>query len=486
MQKPITVFLPYNGMEHTTDTVKSFQNSQLINNIYLLVTDDNLPEIQSCKFLKIDKINSSETISKILNTADTDYFVLLKQDTIIDFGQFAIKRFLDVAKNTQAGLVYSNYYDMKDGNRNPHPVIEYQLGSLRDDFDFGFILFLNTNFAKQVFLENNSYNFAGIYDLRLKISKKFPLIRIDEFLYSSKEIDTRKSGDKLFDYVNPRNRDVQIEMEKAVTEHLIAVGGYLKPNFKQISFDKNNFEFEASVVIPVKNRAKTIADAVSSVLNQKTTFKFNLIVVDNFSNDGTSEILAKFANDDHRVIHLIPTRTDLGIGGCWNAAVHHEKCGKFAVQLDSDDMYSDENTLQIVVDTFYKENSAAVIGSYKMTNFKLEEIPPGIIDHKEWTPDNGRNNALRINGLGAPRAFYTPIIREYNIPNVSYGEDYAVVIAISRNYKIGRIYEPIYLCRRWEGNTDSQLNIEQINKHNFYKDKVRTFELFARINQNKN
>lgn len=486
MQKPITVFLPYNGMEHTTDTVKSFQNSQLINNIYLLVTDDNLPEIQSCKFLKIDKINSSETISKILNTADTDYFVLLKQDTIIDFGQFAIKRFLDVAKNTQAGLVYSNYYDMKDGNRNPHPVIEYQLGSLRDDFDFGFILFLNTNFAKQVFLENNSYNFAGIYDLRLKISQKFPLIRIDEFLYSSKEIDTRKSGDKLFDYVNPRNRDVQIEMEKAVTEHLIAVGGYLKPNFKQISFDQNNFEFEASVVIPVKNRAKTIADAVSSVLNQKTTFKFNLIVVDNFSNDGTSEILAKFANDDHRVIHLIPTRTDLGIGGCWNAAVHHEKCGKFAVQLDSDDMYSDENTLQIVVDTFYKENSAAVIGSYKMTNFKLEEIPPGIIDHKEWTPDNGRNNALRINGLGAPRAFYTPIIREYNIPNVSYGEDYAVVIAISRNYKIGRIYEPIYLCRRWEGNTDSQLNIEQINKHNFYKDKVRTFELLARINQNKN
>jgi hypothetical protein len=402
---------------------------------------------------------------------------------MIELGQFALKRFISVAENTKAGLVYSDYYEIKENVRNQHTTIEYQFGSLRDDFNFGFIYLLSNKALSNIKIGKN-FLFAGLYDIRLKISQKYPIVRIAEYLYSSVEQDIRKSGDKLFDYVDPRNRAVQIEMETACTEHLKKIGAYLKPNFKPVTF-KEKFDYEVSVIIPVKNRVKTVGDAVGSVLIQKTNFKFNLLIVDNYSDDGTTEKLAEIAQKDKRVNHIIPARKDLGIGGCWNEAVFHASCGRFAVQLDSDDIYSDENTLQTIVDTFYKEKVAAVIGSYRMTNFNLEEIPPGIIDHKEWTHANGRNNALRINGLGAPRAFYTPILREHPFPNVSYGEDYSVVIAISRNYQIGRIYHPIYNCRRWEGNTDSQLTIPQQNAHNFYKDKVRTFEVLARIKQNK-
>jgi len=480
MKKPVSLFLPYNGIDHTIKTIESFVRTGLVEEVILLVNDDKLTPIEGTSFLKIEMINSSETIKKVVDRVQTEYFVLLKQDTLIDLGQFALERFLSVARNTGAGLVYSNYYEIKDEVRNPHPVIDYQYGSLRDDFDFGFLLFYSTRAAKYAMKTEGNYKFAGMYYLRLKVSQIALIIRVDEFLYSSTEVDTRKSGEKLFDYVNPRNREVQVEMELAVTEHLKAIGSWLEPKFIDVNFDEESFECEASVVIPVKNRVKTIADAIGSVLKQKTTFKFNLFVVDNYSTDGTTDLVADYVKKDSRVIHLIPERKDLGIGGCWNEAVHHKNCGMFAVQLDSDDLYSGEDTLQIIVDQFYKEKSAAVIGSYRMTNFNLEELPPGVIDHKEWTPDNGRNNALRINGLGAPRAYYTPILRKNIIPNVSYGEDYAVVLAISRNYQIGRIYEPVYLCRRWEGNTDSQLTIDQANKHNFYKDKIRTYEVLAR------
>lgn len=480
MKKPVSLFLPYNGNNHTAQTVESFIHSGLVEEVILLVNDENLPPVPGTSFLKTEMINSSETIKKVVDRVQTEYFVMLKQDTLIDLGQFALQRFLTVARNTGAGLVYSNYYEIKDDVRTPHPVIDYQYGSLRDDFDFGFLFFFGTRAAKYAMKTESAYKFAGFYDLRLKVSQISLLIRVDEFLYSSSELDTRKSGEKLFDYVNPRNREVQIEMELAVTEHLKAIGSYLDPVFTEVNFDEVPFEHEASVIIPVKNRVKTIADAIGSVLKQKTSFKFNLFVVDNYSTDGTTAIVAEYAKNDSRVVHIIPERKDLGIGGCWNEAVHHKNCGKFAVQLDSDDLYSGEDTLQKIVDQFYKEKSAAVIGSYKMTNFNLEELPPGIIDHKEWTPDNGRNNALRINGLGAPRAYYTPVLRKNIIPNVSYGEDYAVVLAISRNFQIGRIYEPVYLCRRWEGNTDSQLTIEQVNKHNYYKDKIRTYEVLAR------
>ena len=328
---------------------------------------------------------------------------------------------------------------------------------------------------------DTDYRFAALYDLRLRLSREGMIFRIPEYLYTEVEQDTRRSGEKQFDYVNPRNREVQIEMEQACTAHLKAIGAYLPPRFKTIDLSSVPFEAEASVIIPVRNREKTIADAIHSVLAQQTNFKYNIIVIDNHSTDDTTNVIAGIAGKEERVIHLIPSRTDLGIGGCWTHAIMHPACGRFAVQLDSDDLYIDGHVLQTIVDTFREQQCAMVIGSYRMVDFNLEEIPPGIIDHQEWTPENGRNNALRVNGLGAPRAFYTPLLREIRIPNVSYGEDYATALAISREYQIGRIYEPLYLCRRWEGNSDADLDIQRVNRNNFYKDKIRTIELFARM-----
>ncbi|MDP2301699.1 MAG: glycosyltransferase family 2 protein [Ignavibacteria bacterium] len=486
MSKKITAFLPYNGLEHTKETIENLLATKCVEKIYLIISQKNLPKIENCEMVYSESTFSSEAISTIIEKTDTEFALLLKQDTKIEIGQFGLERMMQIASDTGGGLTYSDYYEIKEDVRTNHPVIEYQSGALRDDFNFGFLLLFSKEALDYAASKpNGKYNFAGLYDLRLKVSQKFPLFRVGEFLYSTVETDTRKSGEKLFDYVDPRNRSVQIEMELACTEHLKSIGAYLPPTFKDVNFNENEFEFEASVIIPIKNRVSTITDAISSVLKQKPNFKFNLIVVDNYSDDGTSEIIKEFASKDERLIHLIPERKDLGIGGCWNEAVHHPKCGKFAVQLDSDDMYNSENTLQKIVDAFYSEKCAMVIGSYQMTNFKLEEIPPGVIDHKEWTPENGRNNALRINGLGAPRAFYTPVLRSIKIPNVSYGEDYAVGLAISREYQIGRIYEPVYFCRRWEGNSDASLNIVQQNNHNFYKDKVRTIELTSRLRMNK-
>jgi len=332
---------------------------------------------------------------------------------------------------------------------------------------------------------DKEFRFAGLYDLRLKISQAYPIIHLPEMLYTEIEPDTRKSGEKQFDYVDPRNRAVQIEMEDACTDHLKKIRGWLKPEFMEIRFDETEFDYEASVIIPVKNRVKTISDAISSVLSQQADFRFNLIVIDNHSTDGTTEIISEFTKKDERVIHIIPERLDLGIGGCWNEGIFHERCGKFAIQLDSDDLYIDNNVISRIVHAFYNQQCAMVVGSYKMVNFNLESLPPGLIDHKEWTPDNGRNNALRINGLGAPRAFYTPVIRSIRVPNVSYGEDYAVGLAISRHYRIGRIYEPLYLCRRWEDNTDAALDVNRSNAYNLYKDRLRTIELQARRQLNK-
>ncbi|KAB2908504.1 MAG: glycosyltransferase family 2 protein [Ignavibacteriales bacterium] len=484
MNNKITVFLPYNGEEHTKRTVNSLYGTGVVEKIYLTVTQPGLAALPNTELLSVDSVRSSQGIKRIVGAAQSEWFIYVKEDTIIEPGQFGFERMLYVGSSTKAGMVYSDYYEIKEGVSAPHPVIEYQQGSLRDDFNFGYLMLFNTAIAKKA-LENTAgedFSFAGFYSLRLAVSRFAELVRIGEYLYSSIESDTRRSGEKIFDYVDPRNRAVQIEMEAACTAHLKKIGAFLSPDqFKGIDFTDSDFEFTASVIIPVRNRVSTIADAVASVLKQKTDFPFNLIVVDNHSTDGTSEKIKEFAGDK-RLIHLVPKRNDLGIGGCWNLGVHHEKCGMFAVQLDSDDLYSDENTLQTIVDTFKKEKCAMVIGTYQMTNFDLQEIPPGIIDHKEWTDDNGPNNALRINGLGAPRAFYTPVLREIKIPNVSYGEDYGVGLAISRQYKIGRIYHPVYLCRRWEGNSDSALSVQQTNAHNFYKDKLRTFELKARLN----
>ncbi|MDP4205412.1 MAG: glycosyltransferase family 2 protein [Bacteroidota bacterium] len=481
----INCFIPYGQGEGIENTVKELIACPFVNKIFIL-SEENIPSLpKGSTWLQSRNLHSSETLKNIAAQVDSPYLLLYLKNSPLSLSQFALERFTQVCEDMGAGFVYSDYYGMKNGETTINPVIDYQEGSLRDDFNFGSLLFFKSKaFCDAVNRTKDSYAYAGLYNLRLKLSQQWPIFRIPEYLYTEIELDNRLSGEKIFDYVDPKNRQVQIEMEKACTEHLKEIGGYMEPRFDKISFDESHFSTEASVVIPVRNRVKTIEDAIKSVLSQKTDFKFNLIVVDNYSTDGTTEILERYATSDKRLIHIIPQRKDLGIGGCWNEAVSHPQCGKFAIQLDSDDLYIDDNTIKQIVEAFYEQQCGMVVGSYQMVNFKLEEIPPGIIDHKEWTPDNGRNNALRINGLGAPRAFYTPLLRKIKIPNVSYGEDYAVGLSISRHYQIGRVYSPLYLCRRWDDNSDASLDVVKMNGHNLYKDRIRTIELKARIHLN--
>ncbi|MDD4970132.1 MAG: glycosyltransferase family A protein [Paludibacter sp.] len=484
--KQINCFIAYSDAVQAKNTAQILLKSKLVKSVFLLATAGINILVEGCECIDIDSINSASTIRKIAEKSDTPYSLVYIKDTTLELGQYALERFFHIADGTKAGLVYSDYYQIANGVRSNLPLIDYQAGSLRDDFNFGSVLFYNTEYLKKAVAETTEdYKHAGLYNLRLKVSQQADLIHINEYLYSEIEQDTRKSGEKLFDYVDPKNRAVQVEMEAACTDHLKKTGGYLAPDFKTIAFNENSFPVEASVIIPIRDRVRTVEDAIQSVLSQKTTFDFNLIIVDNFSTDGTSEIIEKYAKLDSRLIHIKPSRTDLGIGGCWNEGVDCPSCGKFSVQLDSDDIYENENTLQTIVNAFYEQNCAMVIGSYTMTNFKMETIAPGLIDHKEWTPENGRNNALRINGLGAPRAFYTPILRTIKVPNTSYGEDYALGLYFSREYQIGRIYESLYLCRRWDDNSDASLDVVKMNGYNLYKDKIRTIELKARQNLNK-
>lgn len=467
--KKITCFVPYIDEAQAGKTLTALRQSQLVDKVVCLE----------------QPVFKSETIREIAAETNTDYALVYTKTTTLELGYLALERLLQIAQDTEAGMVYADHFQVKGDEQVKAPVIDYQKGSLRDDFDFGSVLFFNAKALKEsVSRMTESYLHAGLYDLRLKLSQLYALVHANEYLYSEVEEDNRKSGEKQFDYVDPRNRDRQIEMEKACTQHLKEIGGYLEPNFKDIDFNQGDFEVEASVIIPVRNRAATISAAIESVLKQQTSFKFNIIIIDNHSTDGTTEAIDAF-NADERVVHLVPERNDLGIGGCWNYGVNDARCGKFAVQLDSDDLYKDEHTLQTIVNAFYEQKCAMVIGSYMMTDFDLNELPPGVIDHKEWTPDNGRNNALRINGLGAPRAFYTPVLRAIGLPNTSYGEDYAMGLNISRQYQIGRIYDVLYLCRRWGGNSDAALSIEKVNANNLYKDRIRTWELEARIAANK-
>jgi len=484
--KQINCFIAYNDIAQAEKTAQNLLKSTLVKSVFLLATSGINLTVEGCECIEIDSINSTRTIRKISEKSDTPYSLVYTKDTTLELGQYALERFFHIADGTKAGLVYSDYYQIANGVRSNLPLIDYQDGSLRDDFNFGSVLFYNTEYLKKA-LEDTAedYCHAGLYDLRLKVSQLADLIHINEYLYSEVEQDTRKSGEKLFDYVDPKNRGVQVEMEAACTDHLKKTGGYLAPKFKSIAFEEKSFPVEASVIIPIRDRVRTVEDAIKSVLSQKTSFSFNLIIVDNFSTDGTTEIIEKYAKLDSRLIHIKPARTDLGIGGCWNEGVDYPACGKFSVQLDSDDVYKNDNSLQTIVDAFYEQNCAMVIGSYTMTNFKMETIAPGLIDHKEWTPENGRNNALRINGLGAPRAFYTPILRSIKVPNTSYGEDYALGLYFSREYQIGRIYESVYLCRRWDDNSDASLDVVKMNGYNLYKDKIRTIELKARRNLNK-
>jgi hypothetical protein len=444
-------------------------------------------ELNDLPYVPVGGLNlySTKDLKKVLNTVREDYFVLFTKPELPAFGEYALERLVQVAEDSGAGLVYSNYQEIVGGIRKNHPVNDYQPGSVRDDFDFGPLLLIRTTAAKEALdVKDQTYERAGLYDLRLKISQKYPLVHLDENLYTIEEVDLRDSDEKMFAYVDPKNRSVQVEMEQACTAHLKAIGAWLPPYFETVDLKKGNFPVEATVIIPVRNRIKTISDAIHSVLEQVTDFKFNLIIVDNHSTDGTTDAIAKFAAKDKRIIHVTPERQDLGIGGCWNVGVQHPECGRFAIQLDSDDVYSGSDTISKIVAAFYEQGCAMLVGSYRMCNVKLETIPPGIIDHKEWTEENGHNNALRINGLGAPRAFFTPALRIIKVPNTSYGEDYALGLQFSRRWKIGRIYDVLYLCRRWEDNSDASIDIVRLNANNAYKDKLRSIELAARQNRN--
>lgn len=397
------------------------------------------------------------------------------------------QRLIQVAESTQAALVYSDYYKVIDGVLTPHPVIDYQTGSIRDDFDFGSVLAIRADLVAvwAELDESMRYDHAGLYSMRLFLSRCDMIFHLDEFLYIEDETDLRKSGEKQFDYVDPRNREVQKELEQAATVHLAEIGALVDTGkYQSPNLYVGEFPVEASVIIPVRDRVRTIRDAVESALSQQCGFLFNIIVVDNHSTDGTSDILNALSAGCPSLHVIVPERKDLGIGGCWNEAINSEFCGRFAVQLDSDDLYSSTQTLQRIHDAFYEQEAAMIIGSYRMCNFQLETLPPGLIDHAEWTDANGPNNALRINGLGAPRAFFTPLLREIQFPNTSYGEDYAMGLAFSRRFRIGRIFDELYLCRRWEGNSDAALCQDKINRNNLYKDRLRSIEIMARINRN--
>jgi hypothetical protein len=483
--KPVTAYLPWVETAGSESTIERLRSSDAVERIILLSRDESV-QVRGCETMQVGSLHGGETIRSIVLNTVSPYFLLILQESGVELGQHAIDRMLAVAVSTGAPLVYADYYDLKGDVRTAHPVTDYQVGSIRDDFNFGPVLLFDTRAAYAALEEPSavSYRHAGLYALRLALSRRTLPFRIPECLSSRIERDLRSSGERQFDYVDPRNREVQIELERAATDHLKRIGALLHPPFRTVDHTEGEFKAEASVIIPVKDRVRTIRDAVSSVLRQEAPFQFNCIVVDNRSTDGTTDVLREYAESDVRVIHHIPVRDDLGIGGCWNEAIEHPRCGRFAVQLDSDDLYADTSTLKRIVELFRAEKCAMIVGSYRMTDFSLQEIPPGIIDHREWSPDNGPNNALRVNGFGAPRAFFTPVIRQIRFPNVSYGEDYAVCLAISREYAIGRIYEPIYLCRRWEGNSDARLDIEQQNRYNSYKDRLRSIELRARQQKN--
>ncbi len=431
--------------------------------------------------------NVNDLREHIFRSAPEEHILLQINDRKVEIPESSIRRMEELAGDIDSTLTYSHYRErMPDGSLTDHPVIDYQPGSVRDDFDFGSLVMLNTAdvlSATEDFTDEDSATLdGGWYALRLRITMGKMVVMIPEYLYTVSKVDFRDSGQKQHDYVNPRNKTYQREMEKVLTDYLGDIGGLVSSEREDVDYDAEPYPVEASVVIPVRNRIRTIRDAVESALSQKTNFSYNVIVVDNDSTDGTSEYLDSV--QDPRLIHIRVRDEDrLGIGGCWNRAVNDDHCGRFAIQLDSDDAYDGTNSVQAIVNKFRNGNYGMVIGSYTMTDREWKEIPPGAITHDEWTDLNGPNNGLRVNGFGAPRAIVTSLARRFPFPNVSYGEDYAMVLRISRSYRIGRIFYPIYLCRRWEGNSDAGLSVEKTNANNEYKDFLRSVELMARVRE---
>jgi Glycosyl transferase family 2 len=437
--------------------------------------------------LRATALRSGEEVVEALRWFEsTDATLLLwLPSPRVELTSTGMHRLAAVAADTRAALVYSDYFDLQaEGAAKLHPLIDYQPGSVRDDFDFGQITLINRSFinglADAIEADRVAGPFGGWYDLRLRLAERGPITHLSEPTYTVAAAPEHASGEAHFSYVDPRNRDYQIEMERIATAHLKRIGAWLPRPKKQLSTGSGTFSVEASVVIPVRNRIRTVADAVKSALSQQADFGFNVIIVDNHSTDGTTQLLEGLAAYDPRIVHLVPTRNDLGIGGCWNEAIYSERCGRYAVQLDSDDLYASPDVLTRIFAEFRRGQYTAVIGSYTIVDFNLQQIPPGLIDHREWTPENGHNNALRIAGLGAPRAFHVPTLRTIGFPNASFGEDYSVVLRISREYPIGRIYDSLYWCRRWEGNTDHALPLETQNRYASYKDRLRTIEIAAR------
>ena len=482
--RPIRCFLSFTFEEALRPAVDALSASPEVESIFLLAADGTAA-LPGCTTLSGGLPFSTPVLRRMAREAGDGYVLLALPGKAFVPKPDLCSRLLAVAADTAAPFVYTDSWSLCGDACRPLPRIDCHEGSLRDDFDFGPLLFLRAaDFAAVVSEMDDDYRYAALYDLRLRLSRRGRLFHLRERLYTESAVAVA-CGERQFDYVDPRNRAVQVEMEAVCTRHLRAIGAYLPPVTRTVEGDDAAFPVDVSVVIPVYSRVRSIADAVASAAGQEGDFTYNIIVVDNHSTDGTTELLHSMAVADSRLLHLVPENRQLGIGGCWNMGAHHPLCGKFAVQLDSDDVYADENTLSKVVKAFYEQNCAMVVGTYMLTDINKNMIPPGIIDHKEWTPDNGRNNALRINGFGAPRAFYTPMVRELKIPNTSYGEDYAMGLNFSRRYQIGRIWEPIYMCRRWEDNSDASLDINKMNANNLYKDRIRTWELQARIAMNR-
>ncbi|MDP2970326.1 MAG: glycosyltransferase family 2 protein [Deltaproteobacteria bacterium] len=481
--KPFTIVIPYRPEPFFKKILLSLRESQLVERIMILSQEPVHFKIDKCLLLVTGPLFSHNTLGLILDGIQTKYLLLLPEAQQISIEPKSVERFLEVAESTKAGMVYSDFYDQSEQGKTNHPLNDYQLGSVRDDFDFGAMILFSVHAVRKALKKYGpipEVKFAGLYDLRLKVSIDHSIYHLQEPLYTVIKTDGSSSNEKLFTYVDPRNRTVQKEMETIFTDYLKKIGAYLPPNFKEVEQARESFPAEASVIIPVRNRKETIGEAVRSALSQETDFPFSIIAVDNHSKDGTTAILSSLARKYSQLKHIVPERTDLGIGGCWNEALRHEDCGRYAVQLDSDDLYRDNQTLQKMVNMLRQGNYAMVIGSYTLVDSRLEEIPPVLIDHREWTDENGHNNALRINGLGAPRAFHTRLMRKIGFLNVSYGEDYAAALRICREYRIGRIYESLYLCRRWSGNTDATLSVEEANRNDAFKDKIRTEEILAR------
>ncbi len=486
--KPITVVLPVTDETNPQDVAKLAQNV-VVEELVQLVS--NKKDCTNADGLSIEAgaLFSGRLIERLVEVCTTEYLLVILPSEHLAWGERALERLVEVARDSGAGLVYSDYREQEGTELKDHPLSDYQPGSIRDNFDFGGAVLISRAGANRALNEpgrnSGELKWGGLYDLRLRLSRIAPIVHLPEPLYARLQADTRDTGERVFDYVDPSKRDYQIEMEAIATDHLRRIDALLVSEFHQAPIpDRQSFPVAASVIIPVRNRVKTITQAVKSGLSQKTDFDFNVVVVDNHSTDGTSEELARLALLDKRVVHLTPQRLDLGIGGCWNHAIYSRHCGSYAIQLDSDDLYSSTDTLARVIGAFRSGSYAMVIGAYKTIDFDLNELPPGLVDHREWTSHNGRNNALRINGLGAPRAFNVGVLRQFGFPNVSYGEDYAVALRLSRDYEIGRIYEPLYMARRWGGNSDSALPLTTMKRYDHYKDWIRTNEIRARQSLN--